>query len=534
VSEPKSEGRKIFGVRPILLLFAAEYMMQGLANPFQAITYQPFFKHFHVDYGLDEASTQKLFARSYLAWAFKPIIGFFVDAIGQTKRILVVLLATASVFFALSPALDRGPTIFFWTMFALAVVMACTDVVVDRATVVEGDAEAHATGKSKAAAVGMNQAICWIAIYGTGMFALLAGGWIADNVPLRSLLMALALVPAAVLCVALLLPKDQAKPIPLGQSVKNFWVGLNTGPLLWVVLFYFLFHFQPQGGAIWNAYVIDTLGFSQTQAGYGDSAAYCGYLAGTIAFARWGLPLQDKLGLKRLFTIFIPLCAVWTLTQLLLVDPTFTRITSAVAEVTPVSVEHVRMAGLCANQFFLYTVQGFVRMSTFSLVGVVIPAAAAGSLFAGFMSVANLGYSFSYSTGSWLYANGMSYSFLASLQLAIFGVPPNAQGEMSIAMLTLIGALAYFLSFLVIRKLPDVKETRSSEDVQLATAESLARLGPDVLRGVNVATAVGMVAAAAVLHFALGQDPIASSILSFFGGALVRKAFLDWRVAALA
>ena len=42
-------------------------------------------------------------------------------------------------------------------------------------------------------------------------------------------------------------------------------------------------------------------------------------------------------------------------------------------------------------------------MSTFSLVGAVVPVAAAGSLFAGFMSVTNLGYTFSYASGAWLY-----------------------------------------------------------------------------------------------------------------------------------
>ena len=534
MAEEKREGRKIFGIRPMLLLFAAEYMMQGLANPFQAITNQPFFKHFHMHYGLDEAATQGLFARSYLAWSFKPVIGFVVDALGKTKLILLVLLGTATLGFALSPLLDFGPGAFFWTMFALAVVLACTDVVVDRATVVEGDEEAKQTGKSKAATVGLNQAICWIAVYGTGMFAMFAGGWVAENVALHTLLVALAIVPAIVFCIALLLPADRAAAIPLGRSIRNFWVGLNTGPLLWIILFYFLFHFQPQGSAIWNAYLIDTLHFSQTQIGYSDGTAYAGYLVGTIAFARWGLPLQDKIGLKRLFTIFIPACAVCVLTQLLLVDPTFTRLTNAIAGVVPVPVERVRLAALCLQQFFLYGTQGFVRMSTFSLVGVVVPAAAAGSLFAGFMSVANLAYSFSYSTGSWLYAHGMEYAFVARLQMAIFGVPANEQGEMSIAMLTLLWSVSYFLSFLVIQKVPDEKETRSSEDVQMANAESLARLGPSLLLGVNVLTVLAMVTLAAFLSLELDQDPIASVILSFFACALLRKVFLDSRVAALA
>ena len=60
-------------------------------------------------------------------------------------------------------------------MFVLSVVMAGTDVAIDRATVIAGDEEAKATGRSRATTVGLNQAICWLAIYGTGIVAALAG-----------------------------------------------------------------------------------------------------------------------------------------------------------------------------------------------------------------------------------------------------------------------------------------------------------------------------------------------------------------------
>ena len=82
---------------PLKLVFALEYVMQGLANPFQGITYQPFFKHFRVDYGLSEAATQRLFAKSYLAWSFKPLLGFLMDAYGRTRTLLIGLLTLAAV-----------------------------------------------------------------------------------------------------------------------------------------------------------------------------------------------------------------------------------------------------------------------------------------------------------------------------------------------------------------------------------------------------------------------------------------------------
>ena len=71
--EDKTEQKDL---RTLKTVFAMGYVLQGLANPFQGITYQSFFKHFHFDYGLSEAATQDMFANSYLAWSFKPVLGF--------------------------------------------------------------------------------------------------------------------------------------------------------------------------------------------------------------------------------------------------------------------------------------------------------------------------------------------------------------------------------------------------------------------------------------------------------------------------
>lgn len=55
------EKKKIMGMNPLKVLFAMEYVLQGLANPFQGITYHSFFKHFHFTYGMTEAATQDFF-----------------------------------------------------------------------------------------------------------------------------------------------------------------------------------------------------------------------------------------------------------------------------------------------------------------------------------------------------------------------------------------------------------------------------------------------------------------------------------------
>lgn len=521
--------RRIFGAHPLKWVFGMEYVLQGLANPFQGITYQSFFKHFRFDYGLTEAATQNMFSNSYLAWSFKPLLGFLMDAYGKTKVVLVSLLSASVAFYLLTPLVDTTAAVFFGMMFALSVVLAATDVAVDRATVIAGDEEARETGKSKATTVGLNQAICWAAIYGTGILAAVSGGWVADNLETGTMLWGLALVPVGLLVFVLLLPKDRATPIPIKASVLNFWEGLNTGPILWVMFFYFLFHFQPAMGALWNNYLIQDLHFTQTQIGFSDGASNLGFFLGVLVFAWKGVRWQDALGMRRIFKIFIVLSIAVNLSQYLQVDPWFSRITGGLSRLLPfLDPETVRLGFLSGYNLVLAVFLGVIRMSTFSLVGAVIPVSAAGSLFAGFMSVANLAYSFSYSSGSWLYTNGLQYGWVRSLQEGLFGVPGLPGENLSINMLILAGSAAYLLSFLAAHRLPDRRETLVS-----AGAESIWP-GPErwlplggtkrLVDGLTLAVFAGGFAWAI---FGLDMNPISSLLLGFFGATFLRLLALD-------
>jgi MFS family permease len=527
---PPRVGRRIFGMNPLKVLFAMEYVLQGLANPFQGITYQSFFKHFRFDYGLSEAATQQLFSRAYLAWSFKPLIGFLMDAYGKTKVVLAFLLLSGAGFYLLTPFIDLSVMIFFWAMFALSVVFACTDVAVDRATVIAGDAESKASGRSKAAAVGLNQSICWAAIYGTSIVSAATGGLLADHVPIQILLIGLAAVPLAVLLVVLRLPRDEARPVAIRQSVSAFWDGLNTGPILWVVIFYFLFHFQPALGALWTNYLIEEIKFTQTQIGYADGVAYAGYFIGVLLFARYGIRWQDRYGLRTMFRAFILLSMAISFTQYLQVDPWFSRIAAALHAVLPGSdLGVVRWSYYATYNFCMSIVVSFIRMSTFSLVGAIIPVRAAGSLFAGFMSVSNLAFSFSYASGSWLYEHGLNYGVFRALEKHLFGIAAEPGGTMSISLLIFVGSAAYLLSLLVAHVLPDRRHTQAAGDLgdDLVGPAHYRTLGPAVLRIVNASALALGAALLAVQLLVWHRDPIASVIISFFLSALARKVVLD-------
>ncbi len=94
------------------------------------------------------ADTQMYFSKSYLAWSFKPLIGFLMDAIGKTKLIMIFFLLSGAAMYVLTPFFDVSACIFYWLMFALAILFACTDVAVDRTTVLTGDQESKSSGRS--------------------------------------------------------------------------------------------------------------------------------------------------------------------------------------------------------------------------------------------------------------------------------------------------------------------------------------------------------------------------------------------------
>ncbi len=533
-SASETNHTTIFGFNTMKVVFAMEYVLQGLANPFQGITYHSFFRHFHFNYGLTEAHTQKLFSRSYLAWGLKPFIGFFMDAYGKTRTTLIFLLLSGSAIYLLTPWIDFSAMFFFWTMFALAFLFAATDVAVDRATVIEGDEEARTTGKSKATTVGLNQAICWAAIYGTSIVAGFSGGWIADNVPINSLMYALAIVPFVVFLVVLRLPRDKAVSIPLMKSMGGFWKGLNTGPIMWIMLFYFLFHFQPALGALWTNYLMEQLHFTQTQIGISDGFAYTGFFLGVILFAWLGVKWQDRWGLKSVFKVFILLSVAVNLTQYLLVDPYFTQVTDAIHRMLPgTELETVRLTYISVYSFFSSIMISIIRMSTFSLVGAVIPVSSAGSLFAGFMSVANLAYSFSYSSGSWLYEHGLNYGVFRGVQNLLFGIPGRPGDTMSISLLIFIGSMAYLLSFLSIRMLPDRQQTQSTgtdTTEGMIGPDQFQMLGPAVLRKINTWSLILGGVMVYVIGFVWKLDVISTLIMVFCSVTFIRKVVLDYRV----
>ncbi len=351
-----------------------------------------------------------------------------------------------------------------------------------------------------------------------------AGGYVAEHVPFKGLLVSLAVVPLIVLVVVLRLPRDRAVTIPLRRSIAEFWRGLNTGPVLGVFVFYFVFFFQPSVGTIWTDHLMRDLGFSQPQAGMGDSAGYAGYFVGVLLFAWKGVKWQERIGLRKLFGIYIVVSAVLSLSKYLLVDPSFSAIVGRLHAGAAVPGPRHRAPRIPVRlQLRARVGDSVVRMSTFSVAGAVIPVAAAGSLFAGMMSVNNLAYSASYSSGAWLYAHGMELGVVRGVQDALFGIAGAPGQPLSMQMLILIGSAAYLVSFAMLPVLPDRRATLAKTVDEPGAAGPDATLPPRLRVAVDIGAVVVGVAflLLAILRWNVG--PIPAVLTSFFGVTVVRR-----------
>ena len=347
--------------------------------------------------------------------------------------------------------------------------------------------------------------------------------------PFKGLLVALAGVPVLVLLFVLRLPRDNAVSIPLARSIAQFWAGLNSGPILGIMLFAFLIHFQPQLGPIFLNHMTATLHFSQAQIGFATGAGNAGYFAGVVLFVWKGMRWQERFGMRKLFRIYIVVGAAVSLTQFVLLEPWFSAITGGLSRWVPfIGPGAARLGLLCLDMAFVAAGIQLIWMSAYSLAGAVVPVAAAGSLFAGFMSVTNLGYTFSYASGAWLYQHGMAVAPLRGLQSALFGLGGGPGDKLSLHMLVLIGGLAYFTSFLAVHLLPDRNATLGSDgDPSFVGPERWRALPVGVRRTVNwgaLATGAALVVA---MVWRLNFDPVTSVLTTFLGVCLIRKSVLD-------
>ena len=200
-------------------------------------------------------------------------------------------------------------------------------------------------------------------------------------------------------CPCCRLPRDVASPIPLTRSIAQFWAGLNSGSVLGIMLFYFLFFFQPQAGSdLHQLHGRRRCTSRRRRSASATAPGYAGYFVGVVLFVWKGVRWQERYGMRRLFRVYIIVGAAvraWRSTRCSI--PGSARSPARCRARCRFSTR-----ARCASAFSASTTPLIARADLAVLDEHVQPGrrrdpdAAAGSLFAGFMSVTNLAYTFSY------------------------------------------------------------------------------------------------------------------------------------------
>ena len=298
-------------------------------------------------------------------------------------------------------------------MFAVSVVLAGTDVAIDRATVIAGAEEAKATGRSRAT-VGRPQPGDLLA--GDLRHAIvsaaarrLRGGARAVQGTARGL----AGVPLMVLLFVLRLPRDTRRhDSAAALDRRSSGAGLNTGPVLGVMrLLLPVSSSSRRWGRSSTDHLMRDAALLPAAGRLRRQRRLRRLLRRRVAVRVEGRALAGALRAAQAVRASTSWSwRVLSLTQYRAARAlVLARSSAALSRGAAVRGPRAPCASACCapDSCVRRAAMQLVRMSTFSVVGAVMPVAAAGSLFAGIMSVTNLGLHGSYSSGAWLYAHGM-------------------------------------------------------------------------------------------------------------------------------
>lgn len=385
---------KIFREKPetrrLALLFAWVYFAQGMWGlPDLSLTFLLKDK-----FRFSPADVATFYTIATIPWYIKPLYGLISDFLpiwGYRRKSYFILATLVAVLAGLSlggSAMGTYQlTLALFTLMALG--FAFADVLAD-ALMVENGQPLGITGSL--------QAVQWGAISVALVIVGVAGGYLAEHVPLNIAFRLTAIFPA----VTFLMVFWAVRETPRGSDPEVFrrtWRSVRGGigsKRLWVVAgFIFFFNFSPSFGPSLVYYMTDTLGFSKVFIGTLDSISAASGIVGAALYFVY----SKSFPLRRIISWSIGFGVAGTLAYLGLVGQA-----SAVA---------------------IYVIFGSVNLiallAFLDLAARACPKEAEGTFFALLMSIFNVGMKGSAIVGGWLYAT-VGYNRLVLISAAFTAV----------------------------------------------------------------------------------------------------------------
>lgn len=388
------------------MFFAFAYAVQGFAQH-SGVLLQPINYFYKSGHGYSASELAGVMFWITFPWYIKPVYGLLADFIplfGYRRRSYLILSCVVA-FGAFTLLLGiRDPKLLAIALTMTALCTAIGDVMVDALMVEQGQ---------KHDKIKQFQGIQWTVLSVLGIFAALAGGWIAEHAkaidnPFRAIQIAavIALLGPVILLVSTLWivreTKSKIDKQGVAQTAAGFRQALSSKPLLGVLVFICMFWFQPGLSATMYLHATETLGISEQFYGSADAWAKGGYVVGALLFM---LVLGPRLSTRQLAVLSVVIYAAVTFgylglrgqTSLVILSASYgvcymisvLTLMSLAAEVCPRRVEGFVFA-------FLMGVMNFVRMGS-DWVG--------GAIYDELARV----YSGEVTKGFWIQLSGMPY-----------------------------------------------------------------------------------------------------------------------------
>jgi MFS family permease len=367
-------NRQVWGLS---ILFGTLALIQAIGEPTNGLAAQPCCSLLRA-WGSDASGIATFVAALSLPWCVKPLYGLLTDFVPlagyRRKSYLVVAAVATTLFFGslyVLPFSAQKHNLFFVVLFLVGVAIAISDVVLD-ALVIETGQSMGMTGRLQSVSLG--------AAYAASLLTGVCGGVLSEEHQQQLSFIACAVLTAGMVILAIVYVREPQNTAPLfdGQSARKTIVDLLCRPSFWTVGgFLFAWHFNPFTYTVLYVHVTGPLAFSEKAYGYSMSSFSVGSIA---ACATYGIYCR-RCTMKRMLPGSIVLGAASTLVYWPL---------TAGCDLTRFSL----VAGFC------YMTATLILMD---LAARACPAHAAGTVFACWMALCNIGSGLSTWVGGWCY-----------------------------------------------------------------------------------------------------------------------------------
>jgi MFS family permease len=361
----------------LVLLFAAMYFVQGIAEPTEGLIAQP-VRSLLRSWGYSATVIAGFAALLALPWSLKPLYGMLTDfvPIAGTRRRSYLLLTSGVSALGLSALycleVPPGAYLLLLSLLLLPTVgVAFSDVVVD-ALMIEKGQPGGLTGKL--------QSVQWAAMYAGSILAGVAGGWLSQQGWQREGFLFCAVTSSLTLLLAWFFVREPRQPATTGRLAvagRELVAAARRPAVLAAAAFLFLWSFNPFSTSVLYVYMTGHLGISEGFYGLTVSLLSVGAIAGSLAY---GLYCR-RVPLPWLIHLAIAAGVLSTLAYCTVVGPKSAAIVSVLVG-------------------FTYLTGNMVQ---FDLAARACPIAAAGTTFALLMSLSNFSLSLSTAIGGHLY-----------------------------------------------------------------------------------------------------------------------------------